>query len=149
MAYDQDEVHLEEVQHDIGLDSMTFSLAMVAGSGVVLMIIALGIGAIYGEGAGGLIGILFGVGLLAMVSGAVAWFGIVQPQKHFDDINVPAEDDHGHGHDDHATEIIVIDSHGNRTVQYESGHSTGDHEQPGEVNVQEPNYQPAVDGTKH
>jgi hypothetical protein len=147
MAYDNDRVELEEVRHDIGLNSLTLGLAMLAGSGMVLTIVAMGIGAIYGESAGGWVGILFGIGVMALLSGAVAWFGVVQPQKHFDDINVPAEDDHGHGHDDHhATEVIVIDSHGNRVVTHSDAFTAGAaHEEPGEVNVREPYTQPTIE----
>jgi hypothetical protein len=143
MAYDNNEVKLEDVHHDIGLNPLTLTLAMVAGTGVVLMIVALGVGVIGGEDAGSAPGILFGAGFLAMIVGSVAWYGVVQPHKHFDDINVPLDDGHGHGHghDEHATEVIVIDSHGNRTVEYAHGHSLtsgAEHEEPGEVNVQEP-----------
>ncbi len=73
-------------------------VSLVAGLGVTLMIVALGIGV--GQSASGdnnSVGMLFAAGLVLFILGAVAWFAVVQPQKHFDDINKPAEDEH-HGH---------------------------------------------------
>jgi hypothetical protein len=73
-------------------------VSLVAGLGVTLMIIALGVGVIQGEGSESKsIGLLFAAGLVLFILGAGAWYGVVQPQKHFDDINIPAEDEH-HGH---------------------------------------------------
>lgn len=145
-GYDADQVTLEEVQHDIGLNRLTLSLAMVAGGGVVLMMVALAIGVINGESAGNAVGLLFGIGLLALIVGAAAWVGVVQPHKHFDDINVPAADDHGHGHehDEHGHE----DAHGH-IAELASGHGVGHDEQPGEVNVHEPDSQPRVGSHSH
>lgn len=83
---------------------MTFGLAMVAGIGIVLMILAGGIGVTQASDADpALVTILFAAGLLALVGGAVAWFAVVQPHRHFDDIDIPL-DTHGHGHDEHAAD---------------------------------------------
>jgi hypothetical protein len=92
---------------------------MVAGLGVTLMIIALAVGVIQGSAADtNAVGLLFAGGLVLFILGAGSWFAIVQPQKHFDDINQPAEADH-HGHaDDHALAAVSDEQHPETT-----GHS--------------------------
>lgn len=81
---------------------LSFGLAFVGGLGVVLMIVALGIGVVQGADANtSLIGVLFVAGLLMMVSGIGAWVAVTQPFAHFDDINVPKYT--GHAHDSHDT----------------------------------------------
>ena len=79
---------------------------MVAGLGVFLMITALAIGVIQGSAADtSTVGLVFAAGLVLFLLGAGSWFAIVQPQKHFDDINQPAEaEPHGHA-DDHALAV--------------------------------------------
>ena len=78
---------------------LLFGLALAAGIGVVLMIIALAVGVVQGDAANNsAIGLTFIIGLAALITGAAAWTFVVQPYKHFDDINQPLEDDHGHGH---------------------------------------------------
>ncbi|MCU0498654.1 MAG: hypothetical protein MUF87_14985 [Anaerolineae bacterium] len=111
--------------HETGQNSLTLSMSLIAGGGVVLMITALAIGVINGQSS--LIGILFIGGLLAFIAGTAAWFGLVQPHKNFDDINRPLY--HGEHHDDHAV---------------------AEHpEQPGEVHVTEPDHQPTIHGSHH
>jgi hypothetical protein len=84
---------------------IVLGVAMVAGLGVILMIIALGVGVILGAAANSnTVGLLFAAGLVLFILGAVAWFAVVQPQKHFDDINKPAADDH-HGHTETALTV--------------------------------------------
>jgi hypothetical protein len=87
-------------------------VSLVAGAGVTLMVLALGIGAVQGAAAdSSAIGLAFAGGLVLLVLGSVAWFAIAQPQKHFDDINVPAADEH-HGHDSHADEhALAVTDH--------------------------------------
>lgn len=95
---------------------LNFGLAMLAGGGVVLMIIAGGVGVVQGaETSAGAIGVLFAGGLLLMIGGIVAWVVINQPYKHFDDINQPLDDGHGHAHashDEHAIVPVEADAHG-------------------------------------
>ncbi|MBC7869767.1 MAG: hypothetical protein H7Y09_02920 [Chitinophagaceae bacterium] len=98
--------------HDTGQNSLTLGLAMICGLGVTLMIVALGIGVIGANAASSTIGLLFVGGLALFVVGAIAWGGVVQPWTHFDDINVPAVDEH-HGHDEDAhdkTAIVVYEA---------------------------------------
>jgi hypothetical protein len=83
---------------------VTLGLSMTAGLGLTLMIVALGIGVVQGDSANSTaIGLAFLAGLALLVMGFFGWFGVVQPHKHFDDINVPMEADH-HGHDEAHTE---------------------------------------------
>ncbi len=78
--------------------------SLVAGLGVVLAVTALAVGVIQGDTQA--TGLLLAAGLLLFILGVVGWFGLVQPHKHFDDINVPAPDEHHHEahHDEHAIE---------------------------------------------
>lgn len=78
---------------------ITLGLAFAAGLGLILCIIALGIGVIDGEANTSAIGLLFVAGILLMALGIIGWFAVVQPYKNFDDINVPKY--HGHEHDHH------------------------------------------------
>jgi hypothetical protein len=71
-------------------------LAFTAGLGLTVMAVSLALGAIQGSAANsGAIGLGFAAGLAAFILGFVGWIGIVQPHKHFDDINVP-QDTGGH-----------------------------------------------------
>jgi hypothetical protein len=85
-----------------GNNSLTLGLALLGGLGVTLMIVALGAGVVGAEG--GTVALLIGA--------AVAWGAVVQPWTHFDNINLPAEDDHhggtDHDHDEHA--VVVYES---------------------------------------
>jgi hypothetical protein len=70
--------------------SVILGLAFTAGLGFVLMAISLGVGVIQGNAAdSGSIGLLFAAGVALFIIGLVGWFAVAQPQKHFDDINVP------------------------------------------------------------
>jgi hypothetical protein len=83
---------------------LIIGLALIAGLGLTLMVIALGIGVVEGSNAdGSSITILFAAGLALLVSGIIGWIAVVQPEKHFDDITIPAPaEPHGHEHhDDH------------------------------------------------
>lgn len=85
-----------------------FGLALTAGAGLILMILALGIGVVQGASANGsLIGLLFAGGLLLLVAGVGAWAAVVRPFANFDDINVPKDSGH-HGHDEHAEEDLLL-----------------------------------------
>ena len=82
---------------------IVLGVSLVARFGLTLMIIVLGVGAVQGAAANtGAITIGFLLGLVIFVLGVIGWFIKVQPQRHFDDINQPAPDDHGHSHDAHA-----------------------------------------------
>jgi ABC-type nickel/cobalt efflux system permease component RcnA len=83
---------------------LLFGLSFLGGAGVVVMIVVAAIGVIGGAAAdSGTLGMFFWLGLALLLVGIVGWFGVTRPDKTFDDINQPLEDDHGHGHaaDDH------------------------------------------------
>ncbi|MCB9453436.1 MAG: hypothetical protein H6672_18550 [Anaerolineaceae bacterium] len=83
---------------------MVLVVSLVAGLGFILMTLSLGVGVIQGSAAdANTIGLVFAGGLLLLILGSVSWFAIVQPHKHFDDINVPQYTGHHHEehHDDH------------------------------------------------
>jgi hypothetical protein len=89
--------HEEEspgMKHDIGLTPVTLGLAILAGSGMTLMIVAGAIGVITGQG----VELMFIIGTLALIGGGAAWMAIERPFTHFDDINQPLDGGHGHGH---------------------------------------------------
>lgn len=97
---------------ELNRPAVIMGLAFCAGIGLVLMVIALGIGAVQGDAANlATVNLTFVAGLVMLIAGCIGWFAIVQPQRHFDNINLPAEDDHGHtAHaDEHA--IVPADEH--------------------------------------
>jgi hypothetical protein len=83
---------------ELNRPSITIGLAFCAGIGLTLMVIALGIGAVQGDAANlPTVNVTFAAGLVMLIAGIIGWFAVVQPQRHFDNINVPAEDDHHSG----------------------------------------------------
>lgn len=79
---------------------MLIVLALIGGTGFILMTIALAVGVIQGENASiSTIRMLFLTGLIFLVGGSLGWFGMSQPYKHIDDINVPHYT--GHHDEDH------------------------------------------------
>jgi hypothetical protein len=78
--------------------------SLVAGLGVLLAVLSLAIGVV--QGSTQFTGLMLVAGLLLFIMGLVGWMGVVQPFKHFDDINIPAPDEHHHeeSHDEHAIE---------------------------------------------
>ena len=78
---------------------LSFSLALTAGAGLILMMLALGIGVVQGSAADStVVGLTFAGGLGLLLIGIVGWLAPVQPFKSFDDINVPKYTGH---HDEH------------------------------------------------
>lgn len=83
--------------------NLSLGLSFVAGAGVILMILALGFGVTEGAAANGTsLTITFVGGLMLLILGVVGWYVVVQPQKHFDDINVAQYT--GHAHEEHHEE---------------------------------------------
>lgn len=79
--------------------SLRVGLAFVAGIGLTLMVVAAGFAVVAAEGVDNSgLGLMFGVGLAMLVTGIIAWFAVVRPDTHFDDINEPMY--HGH-HEEH------------------------------------------------
>ena len=75
-----------------------YSLAMVGGIGMTLMMLGAGIGVIYGAALDGQathsLGLAIIIGLVLLVLAIGLWLGWVRPFERFDDINVPAEVEH-------------------------------------------------------
>lgn len=92
------------------------TVSLIAGTGVIIAILALAVGVVQGSAAdNNLIGLVFAGGVVLFVLGAGAWVGMAQPHKHFDDINKPLDDGH-HGHnahheDEHAEEHASTGHH--------------------------------------
>lgn len=119
MAHHEEE-HSGGISHDIGLNGLTYGLALLAGSGVVLMIVALAIGVIVPDSQN-TVTLLFLGGLAMMIVGSIGWFGVVRPDTHFDDINIPADGGHGHGHA-HTEETAVVAADANKAADAAHAH---------------------------
>jgi len=89
---------------DHGQNSVTLGLSFVAGTGVILMVLAAIAGVMQNTAANqDVISFLFGGGVAMLIAGAAGWAGVTRPWENFDDINQPLDDGH-HGHhadDDH------------------------------------------------
>jgi len=92
---------------------LVLGFGLTAGLGIILMILALAFGVAAGADAdSSMVSLLFVGGIGLFVLGLVAWFFVVQPHKHFDDINVPAEADHHHEpHDIVPAEAHAVEAH--------------------------------------
>ncbi|MCK6579658.1 MAG: hypothetical protein L6Q98_16310 [Anaerolineae bacterium] len=88
---------------------VAFGLALTAGGGLVLIIIALALGVVNNAAVeGGAVGYLFVAGLLLLIVGIVTWAAVVRPFEHFDDINEPKDSGHGHGaHEAHGEDLLL------------------------------------------
>ncbi|MBZ0293076.1 MAG: hypothetical protein K8L99_10980 [Anaerolineae bacterium] len=92
-------------------NSLAVGLSFCAGIGLIFMILAAALGVIQGEAAdSSTLGILFAFGIGMLATGIIAWFAVVQPQKHFDDINVAQYTGHEEHHDDaHEEEHAIVE----------------------------------------
>lgn len=78
---------------------LPLGLAFITGIGLTLMVISAAIGVVSGDAVdAGALSLLFALGAAALIAGILAWFLVVRPDTHFDDINEPMY--HGH-HDEH------------------------------------------------
>jgi ABC-type nickel/cobalt efflux system permease component RcnA len=117
---------------------LTFGLSLVAGMGVTVIMLALGIGVVQADANPSVIGAAIWAGVALMAIGIGGWIAVTRPFAHFDDINQPLEADHGHGHahvtdqphivitseathDEHGHPIVIREDH---PVQLTSGGST-------------------------
>ncbi|MGQ9889252.1 MAG: hypothetical protein ACUVSX_12290 [Aggregatilineales bacterium] len=81
--------------------SLMTGLAFIAGAGLAMMVVTAAVGVIQGENASAeALGLLFALGVVFLIGGVGAWLAVERPFAHFDDINVPAPDEHHHD-DDH------------------------------------------------
>jgi predicted flap endonuclease-1-like 5' DNA nuclease len=74
--------------------------AFVAGGGITLIILALGLGAMRTDSSASLNLTAF-TGVLLVIGGAIGWAVMTRPWEHFDDLTTPFYTGHAH-HDDHA-----------------------------------------------
>lgn len=89
---------------------LPFGLALAAGAGLILMIIALAIGVIQSDAANStIVGLTFAGGLALLIVGIGGWLAVVQPFQHFDDINVPQYTGHHEllPEEDHSESAII------------------------------------------
>lgn len=97
---------------------LIFGLAMTAGIGVILMILALAFGVLQGETADGrTIGLVLAAGFALFLLGSVAWALVTRPFDHFDDINQPLDTGYGHGHAAPSTALAVHDTDTEHAVE--------------------------------
>lgn len=69
---------------------------MLGGLGLTIVVVALGVGVIVPNADNNAVGLAILTGLLILGGAIGGWLAVVQPFTHFDNINVPAEDDHHH-----------------------------------------------------
>jgi hypothetical protein len=102
---------------------LTFGLSFMAAIGLILMILVLAYGVVMGSAADDApLGLLFVAGLVLLISGIVGWTAVVRPHAHFDDINIPLDTGHGHGHEPHAAENAHADEHPALPASTEKAH---------------------------
>jgi hypothetical protein len=99
------------VKYDFKITSnpLMFGLALAGGTGITLIIVALGAGVLYPDAPNTLLNLGLFSGIALLVLSIIAWAGVTQPFRHFDDIDQPLDDGHGHGHA--STAIVPADSH--------------------------------------
>lgn len=89
-------------QNETTSQNLLTGLSALGGLGLTMMILAPAVGVVDMNIDSNTVGLIVLTGFLMLASAITGWFFIVQPHKHFDDINIPAEADHGHGHDEEA-----------------------------------------------
>lgn len=100
-------------QHDPTRNPQTFGLALTAGVGVTLMMIAAGVGVLQADANTSAVAVTFVGGLLLLILGIVGWVIVTKPFQNFDDINVPKYtghhgDHHDEAHDEHPDALAII-----------------------------------------
>ncbi|MCA9912506.1 MAG: hypothetical protein KC496_04140 [Anaerolineae bacterium] len=93
----------EETKQEIS-ENLLIGLSMLGGSGIVLMVIAAGIGVVVADVDSGLVGLIVLIGAALLVAGIGGWVIAVRPYEHFDDINVPMDTGHHHHEEEHDEE---------------------------------------------
>ncbi len=97
------------ITHDPMRTPVPFGLALTAGAGLILMILALAFGVIQGDAANSTVtGLTFVGGLALLLIGIAGWLAVVQPFEHFDDINVPQYT--GHHEEHHPRDLDEADA---------------------------------------
>ena len=95
-----DEVNFVKTSRFKTDNPLLFGLSLLAGAGLITMILSLAYGVIAGADANiNSIGSFFVLGLVLLITGVLGWVAVVRPFENFDDINIPM--DTGHGHEEH------------------------------------------------
>ena len=81
-------------------------LAMLGGLGIVMMVVAAGIGVMWQNADSGLIGLFVMAGAGFLIAAVGGWVIVVRPHESFDDINQPLY--HGHHHEE---DHVEADAH--------------------------------------
>lgn len=87
-------------------DLAVFGLSLSAGLGLLLVIAGLLGAAVSAEAA--TVSLLLVLGFVMLVIGFIGWLMVVQPWRHFDDINVPMDTGHGHAAEPHSAEAALV-----------------------------------------
>ena len=98
--------------HDPTSKPAPFALALTAGAGLVLLIIALAFGVVQGTSANStVVGLTFAAGLALLALGVGGWLVVVQPFRNFDDINIPQYTGHHEEHHAEPSDATAIIPH--------------------------------------
>lgn len=95
------------IQVDPTRNPTTFGLALAAGTGLIVIIIALGVGVVDPATDDTAIAVAIVGGLLLLIFGIIGWVFVVKPFTHFDDINEPKYTGH-HGDHHEADEHAIV-----------------------------------------
>ena len=104
MAHD-DEISSGIHPPDHGRNTLTEGLALLAGLGVIVLVLAAIVGVT--DSDADFVGLLFALGVALFVAGLAAWLGVVRPWENFDDISRPADTGHHHVEHDH-DEVLAL-----------------------------------------
>lgn len=74
-------------------------LAMIGGLGMTIMIVAAGVGVADSTVDSQVIGLFVLIGFIILISAILTWLFVAQPYRSFDNIDIPAPDEHAHEHD--------------------------------------------------
>lgn len=98
-------------------ETVLMLLSMLGGLGIVLMVVALGVGVVWENADSGIIGLIVMVGFGLLVVAIGGWVIVTRPYEDFDDITVANY--HGHHHDDHDIPEEMLDGPGETNVDHE------------------------------
>ena len=79
------------MDHNRLSNPLSLGLALIAGTGLVLMIVGLGYGVSAQDANASAVGGIVLLGALALAFGVGGWIIVARPASHFDDINEPKD----------------------------------------------------------
>jgi hypothetical protein len=96
----------EDIKHSNtdGMPPLQSGLSFLGNIGIIIIVVAFVIGVADPTANSAAVGLLVLSGIACLLGAIFAWIFVVQPHKHFDDINVPQYTGHHHeeAHDDSA-----------------------------------------------